>query len=74
MKPIVNGLEKQYGKQIEFVFINREAPENQTIVKKYGVRSQPIFILLDRQGEIVQRFSGPVSEDVLAEALQSLVE
>lgn len=74
MKPIVNGLENQYGEQIKFVFINREAPENQTIVKKYGVRSQPIFILLDRQGEIAQRFSGPVPEDVLAEALQSLVE
>jgi len=74
MKPIVHGLENQYGQQIDFIYINREAPENQTIVKKYSIRSQPIFILLDRNSEIAHRFSGAVSEDVLAKALQSLLE
>ena len=74
MKPIVNGLENQYGEQIAFVYINREAPENQIIVKKYGIRSQPVFILLDAQGEMTQRFSGPVSEETLAKALQALIE
>ncbi|HHB90120.1 MAG TPA: thioredoxin [Anaerolineae bacterium] len=73
MQPIVNGLEAKYGHQIAFVFIDREAPENQEIVRKYGIRSQPVFILLDVKGNIVKRLDGPVPEDVLAEAIEAAI-
>ena len=74
MKPIVNGLESKYGQQIDFIYIDREAPENQAIVKQYGIRSQPIFILLNAHGEITKRFDGPIPEEVLENALTSLLE
>ena len=60
----------KYGDAIEFVYIDREAPENQAIVKRYGVRSQPIFIFLDANGNILKRFDGPVPEETLVEAIE----
>ncbi len=73
MKPIVHGLETKYGDEIEFVYIDREAPENQDIVRQYGIRSQPIFIFLDAQGNLLKRFDGPVPEDVLVQAIEQAV-
>jgi thioredoxin 1 len=70
MQPIVNGLQATYGEEIEFVFIDREAPENQEIVQKYRIRSQPIFIFLDAEGNILKRFDGPVPEELLIEAIE----
>ena len=74
MKPIVHGLELEYGSKIDFVYIDREAAEIQVIVKQYKVRSQPVFILLDANNTIVKRFDGPAPEADLAAALAELIQ
>lgn len=41
--------------------------------KNYGVETLPALFLIDRQGQIVQRFGGDVDYKVVAEAVRKLV-
>ena len=61
MKPIVNGLEDEWEDQISFRYIDRESPANADIVKEYNILYQPIYVLLDREGNEVKRWAGPVT-------------
>ncbi len=63
MEPIVYGLEDQYSDKIDFLYVDREDPANAEIVSKYGINTQPIFILLDGDGNEVQTWFGVVSPE-----------
>jgi hypothetical protein len=50
---IVNGLEKIYGDQIDFVRANILFPENRPLMEQYGFSTTPEFYLVDSQGKII---------------------
>ena len=58
MKPIVHGLEEQYGNDIEFVYVDIDNPESQTLKNQYGFRVQPHFVLVDGDGEVIGEWFG----------------
>ena len=58
MKPIVNGLKKAHIGRIKVVRIDREDPENIEIVQQYGARNQPMYFMLDSEGEIIWQWIG----------------
>ncbi len=58
MKPIVNGLESEYGTQIEFVPINIDDPESTAYKQQYGFRYQPHFLLVSPEGEVIEEWLG----------------
>jgi hypothetical protein len=74
MKPIVNGLKKAHIGRIKVVRIDREDPENIEIVQQYGARNQPMYFMLDSEGEIIWQWIGAISsselEQVFLTALQ----
>lgn len=68
MAPIVHGLEAKYFGQISFSFLDIDDSTNADLMKELGFRYQPMFILLDGEGNIVQTWFGAVaSEDFEAE-------
>ena len=72
MRPIVGELKTTFGDRVDFQEINREAPANAAIVANYGVNVQPIFVLLDRKGDLVQKIIGGTDKTTLTAALNRL--
>jgi thioredoxin-like negative regulator of GroEL len=64
----VHGLEAEYWGRIDFVYLNREAPANASLVQQYGIRYQPVIILIGPDGTEVQRWPY-LDEDKLRAAL-----
>jgi hypothetical protein len=62
MKPVVDGLEAEYGDAIEFVLLDVDDPANDEAKRRFGYRFQPHFFLVDANGEIVEQWLGLVSE------------
>ena len=58
MKPIVHRLEEQYGNNIEFVYVNIDNPESQTLKEQYGFRVQPHFVLVGGDGQVIGEWFG----------------
>jgi thioredoxin-like negative regulator of GroEL len=54
----VDGLEAEYGEQINFVRLNVEIPENERIQQGYGLRGHPSVAILDADGVMVQGVFG----------------
>lgn len=72
MRPVVSELKTQFGNRVDFQEINREDPANAAIVAKYGVTVQPIFVFLDRKGNLVQKIIGGTDRANLTAALNRL--
>lgn len=68
MKPIVHGLEAEYWGKIDFVYIDIDNPNNQDVLKRYGFTAQPLFILIDPDGNEVKRWFGFTSDGDLRQA------
>ncbi len=66
---MVHGLEAEYWGQVDFVYIDREAVDNQAVTERFGIRSQPILVLLDPDGSELERWFGYVSEEELRAGL-----
>jgi len=60
MAPIVHGLEVEYYDKINFVYLDVDDAANADFLKQLGYRYQPHFMLIDRQGTVLQQWLGPV--------------
>jgi thioredoxin-like negative regulator of GroEL len=74
MKPVVHGLEAEYGEQIAFVYLNIDDPATEAAKQRFGYRVQPHFFLVDAQGNVVEEWLGPVHEDAFRAAFASLLD
>lgn len=72
MKPIVHELEAAYSDQIDFVYLNIDAPNTRDAKLKYGFRYQPHFLLIDGNGEVIQEWLGYNSANVFEEAFANV--
>jgi hypothetical protein len=73
MKPIVDGLENEYGERIDFVYLNIDDPETAAAKEKYGYRVQPHFFLVNAEGDVVDEWLGPVSRDAFVTAFETVL-
>lgn len=71
---MVDGLEREYGEQIEFVYLNIDDPSTAAAKEKYGYRYQPHFFLVDANGEVVQEWLGPVKREQFVQAFEMVLE
>ena len=74
MQPIVHGLEQKHSNRIDFLYIDREDPANAQIVEQYGIRYQPVYILLDADGNIAQQWFGSVQAEAFEAAFNTLAQ
>jgi hypothetical protein len=73
MKPIVHGLEEQFGERIDFVIFDIDNPATDKAKKQYGYRVQPHFFLVDGSGQIVENWLGRVKEETFVEAFDGVL-
>ncbi len=63
MAPVVHGLEAKYSEEIGFSFLDIEDAQNANLMKEFGFRYQPMFVLVDGEGTPVKTWFGAVSVD-----------
>ncbi|HEX6383251.1 MAG TPA: thioredoxin family protein [Anaerolineae bacterium] len=73
MRPIVNGLEQEYGDQIDFRRHNIVTEEGQAWARQYQLRGHPAYVLVDRKGQERWRYVGVVAEETMAAALAAVL-
>jgi hypothetical protein len=69
----VNGLNEEFGGQINVYQLNAADPSVISLQGQYGVRGHPSFALIDAAGAVTARFLGPPSEAELRAAVEALV-
>jgi hypothetical protein len=74
MAPIVHGLESEYAGQINFVYLDVDDKGNAQFLNELGFQYQPHFILLDGEGNILQQWLGPVTEQQFKEGFAAALE
>lgn len=72
MTPIVDGLEAEFDGQVAVVRLNANEAANAQIQLAYGLRGHPTFAILDQNGTVVQRFTGPQTAETLREAIAAV--
>lgn len=74
MQPIVNGLESEYGSEIEFVKINIDDPNSAAAKQEYGFRYQPFFVLVDAEGDVLEEWPGYTESQLFEDAFAAILE
>ncbi len=74
MLPIVNGLEAEYGDQIQFQRLNVAREEGKTLFQRYNLRGHPVYVIVNPQGEVLWRFVGETSRQILEAGIRQALE
>lgn len=70
MRPVVSGLQKKYGDRVAFAGVDFYNGGNTNLAQKYEVFGHPTFVVLDKKGQLVDRFSGYTEEADLEASLR----
>jgi thiol-disulfide isomerase/thioredoxin len=73
MNPIVNEVEKSYGRRINFVYVELSEPDGKELAREEGVMGTPTFLFLDSDDERVYRFQGVQQRATLEQRLDDLL-
>jgi thioredoxin 1 len=65
METVMEEVKKQYPEKVKVVFLNILKPENQELMKYYGVAAIPTQVLLNKEGKEIFRHTGYFSVDEL---------
>ena len=73
MKPIVDGLETQFGDQLAFQRINANEGDGPAIMRAYRIQGHPTILIVDKTGQEIKRFIGPQPAEALAKIIQETI-
>ncbi len=73
MKPIVDGLEKEYRDRIAFKRVNANLGDGPAIMQEYRILGHPTLLFFDAQGQEVERHIGPQTEAEMRAVLERLL-
>lgn len=74
MKPVVDGLWKKYGNQVRFKIFDLSARQGEKEAQDFNVVYLPTFVLLKKDGTILDVKIGAVEEKYLENKLEELTE
>ena len=69
----MDGIEAEFVGKATFVRLDVDQLENEDIQAGYGVRGHPSVVILDENGQVVDRFFGVETAVTLREALNDVV-
>jgi hypothetical protein len=73
MRPIVNGLEAEYGDQVQFLYLNARA-EGEAAFRELGLPGHPSSVVLLPDGTETYRAFGIVDANELDAAITAAIE
>ena len=73
MNPIVDGIEQQYRRHIDVVYVSVDESEGKELAREYGVIGTPTFLLLDSEGNQVNILRGSLPAPVIEKAIEDLI-
>ena len=65
MTPIVNGLEREFDTRMAFQRLDANTEEGQSILRTYGLRGHPSYVIVDTKGEKLWSGMGEMPESIL---------
>ena len=68
---MVLALEKEYSDKINFIVVDIDDPQGQTLAQQFDIYYIPAFFVLDQQGHITYNATDPQSKNTLENALDS---
>lgn len=69
----MNGLQAQFGEEIEFIVLNIDDPATLPLRQQYNMVQRTNYVLVNARGEVVQRWFGALNEDEVARALREFL-
>lgn len=69
----MNGLQAQFGEQIEFIVLDIDDPATLPLRQQYNMVQRTNYVLVNARGEVVQRWFGSLNEDEVARALREFL-
>ena len=73
MRPSVRWLEENYHDRIDFHYLNFDDLGNAALIEKYRITGVPTVILLDADGNLVQKYVGYMTQDQLVQIVEALL-
>ncbi|GJM40714.1 MAG: hypothetical protein DHS20C20_09960 [Ardenticatenaceae bacterium] len=70
----MNGLEAEFGDDVNFFRLNAEEPEVLQVQQTYGLRGHPSVAILDKNDNVTVRYFGPETFETLQAVLIELAE
>ena len=74
MRPSVRRLQELYADQVDFDILNVDHLSTRDLAIQYQVSAIPLVILLDADGNVVQRMEGYHTEEELIAAVERLLQ
>ena len=68
---MVLALEKEYSNKVNFIVVDIDDPQGQVLAKQFEIYYIPALFVLDQQGQITYKDTGPQSKATLENALNS---
>ncbi len=73
MQPIVHGLERQYGGQIDFLYLDVQDQRTVAAKSRLGYRATPHLFLLTADGKVVREWQGVHAREALETGLRTVI-
>jgi thioredoxin-related protein len=70
MKPIVDGIEKQYASRLFVIRVDIQSETGRTLAPLYGFQYTPTFIFFDAQGKELWRSIGQLDTTKVSESVK----
>jgi thiol-disulfide isomerase/thioredoxin len=72
LAPAIAATKAEYGETVEYLHLDVDDPANAALIEQFAVAGTPTFILLDGNGEIVQRWQGATDVTEIQTAMAAL--
>ena len=70
MKPIVDGIEAQYGEQLVVLRVDVTTPAGRAVGREFGFQYTPTFIFFDVNGQEAWRSVGSLDETQILRSME----
>ena len=71
MEPVVNGLEENYGEEVDFRRLNATDPAGRAAFDAYRLRGHPSYLILNPAGEVLWQAVGEVDGQIIDKQIQT---
>ncbi len=73
MKPVMASLKAQFGDKVTYHYHEFNQPDSAQVNRDFGIAAHPEIFILNRNGRLVRKFVGVVSQADLDATLRPLI-